>query len=227
MVYNYMLVMTNTGMRTIEAYHLRWRDIDHRTDRQGRAFVCLNVRGKKKYRELIAPNSVAEYFDRIRAISKATKPDDFVFTSYDGTANASYYKTPIKDLLEGSGLLVGAAGTERSAYCFRHSYATFRLMEGVDVYFLAKQMGTSVKMIEDHYGHITPSTSTDQILQGMPGWLPVSNGGAAQPTEPPVAPSEARQSTKAPRSRRTRRPKRPTGSAPSGSEDPPSPPDAE
>ena len=23
----------------------------------------------------------------------------------------------------------------------------------VDVYFLAKQMGTSVKMIEDHYGH--------------------------------------------------------------------------
>ena len=48
-------------------------------------------------------------------------------------------------------------------------------MEGVDVYFLAKQMETSVKMIEDYYGRVTPSTSTDQILQGMPGWEPVAS----------------------------------------------------
>ena len=45
-------------------------------------------------------------------------------------------------------------------------------MEGVDVYFLAKQMGTSVRMIEDHYGHITPSKNADLILQGIPGWEP-------------------------------------------------------
>jgi hypothetical protein len=52
-------------------------------------------------------------------------------------------------------------------------------MEGVDVYFLAKQMGTSVRMIEDHYGHITPSKSADLILQGIPGWEPVKQGSAA------------------------------------------------
>jgi integrase len=142
--------------------------------------VCLNVRGKSKFRELIAPPSVAEYLDRIRAISKATGPDDFVFTSYDGTSNASYYKEPIRSLLKEAELLTGATGTVRSAYCFRHTYATFRLMEGVDVYFLAKQMGTSVKMIEDYYGHITPSTSTDQILQGMPGWEPVTASASAR-----------------------------------------------
>jgi hypothetical protein len=51
-------------------------------------------------------------------------------------------------------------------------YATFRLTEGVDVYFLAKQMGTSVKMIEDHYGHITPAKNAERILQGIPGWEP-------------------------------------------------------
>ena len=48
--------------------------------------------------------------------------------------------------------------------------ATFRLTEGVEVYFLAKQMGTSVKMIEDHYGHITPVKNAEQILKGLPGW---------------------------------------------------------
>jgi len=38
------------------------------------------------------------------------------------------------------------------------------------VYFLAKQMGTSVKMIEDHYGHVTPVKNADRILLGLPGW---------------------------------------------------------
>ncbi len=36
--------------------------------------------------------------------------------------------------------------------------------------FLAKQMGTSVKMIEDHYGHVNPVKNTERILQGLPGW---------------------------------------------------------
>ena len=40
----------------------------------------------------------------------------------------------------------------------------------MDVIFLAKQMGTSVKMIEDHYAHITPSKNAERILQGVPGW---------------------------------------------------------
>ena len=71
-----------------------------------------------------------------------------------------------------SKLLVSSSGKRRSTYCFRHTYATFRLTEGVDVYFLAKQMGTSVKMIEDHYGHITPVKNAERILQGMPGWEP-------------------------------------------------------
>ncbi len=56
----------------------------------------------------------------------------------------------IEDLLIKAKLREGASGVPRSTYCFRHTYATFRLAEGVDMYFLAKQMGTSVKMIEEH-----------------------------------------------------------------------------
>jgi hypothetical protein len=73
-------------------------------------------------------------------------------------------------------MLYGSSKIPRSSYCLRHTYATFRLMEGVDVYFLAKKMGTSVRMIEDHYGHITPSKNADLILQGIPGWEPVNPG---------------------------------------------------
>jgi hypothetical protein len=49
-------------------------------------------------------------------------------------------------------------------------------MEGIDVYFLAKQMGTSVKMIEDYYGHIAPAKNAERILAGIPGWKPLAEG---------------------------------------------------
>ncbi len=172
--YNFMLVMCNTGMRPPEAKNLRWRDVAVRTDQHGRKFVVLHVRGKKKYRNLVAAGNVAEYLERIRAISKATKDEDFVFTNSNGKRAAGLYRSLIEMLLKGSGLLFSSSGSRRSTYCFRHTYATFRSSEGVDVYFLATQMGTSVQIIEDHYGHITPIKNAERILQGLPGWEPIT-----------------------------------------------------
>lgn len=172
--YNFVLIMTNTGMRPSEARNLQWRDVSVKTDKKDRKFVILSVRGKGKFRQLVAANHVAEYLERIRAISKATKDTDFVFTTAEGKRAATMYHGIIETLLIDSGLLLSSSGSRRSTYCFRHTYATFRLTEGVDVYFLAKQMGTSVKMIEDHYGHITPVKNAERILQGLPGWEPIS-----------------------------------------------------
>ena len=171
--YNFILIMTNTGMRTSEAKNLRWRDTATHTDKQGRSFVSLSVRGKAKYRNLVAASNVDTYLERIRALSHATEPDDFVFTTWEGQAARTLYHSLIQGLLTESGLLHSSSGSRRSTYCFRHTYATLRLTEGVDVYFLARQMGTSVKMIEDHYGHISPVKHAERILKGLPGWAPV------------------------------------------------------
>jgi len=35
-------------------------------------------------------------------------------------------------------------------------------------------MGTSVQMIEAHYGHINPVKNAERILQGLPGWQSVA-----------------------------------------------------
>lgn len=137
--------MCNTGMRPSEAKNLRWRDVSAQSDKQDRKFVRLSVRGKGKSRQLVAADSVALYFERIRAISKATGDDDFVFTTITGTAAKTlYYSLVLEDLLIKSGLQMSSSGSRRSTYRFRHTYATYRLTEGVDVDFLAKQMGTSV-----------------------------------------------------------------------------------
>ena len=67
-----------------------------------------------------------------------------------------------------------STGSRRSTYCSRHTHATSRLSVGFDVYFLAKQMGTSVKIIEDHCGHVTAVKNADCILQDLPGWEPAT-----------------------------------------------------
>src|SRR5215831_19820603 len=78
---NFVLIMCNTGMRPTEAKNLRWRDVANRADAQGRKFVVLNVPGKDKFRQLVAASNVADYLECVRALSKATAPDDFVFTT--------------------------------------------------------------------------------------------------------------------------------------------------
>ena len=180
MAYNFMLIMTNTGMRPSEARNLRWRDVGTQNDKQGRQFVRLNVRGKGKYRTLVAaeqrrdlPRSHPSNQQTHRTLTiSCSRPTRGRWRGRSTTPSSS-------DLLIKSELQKSSSGSRRSTYCFRHTYATFRLTEGVDVYFLAKQMGTSVKMIEDHYGHITPVKNADRILQGLPGWEPI----AAAPQE--------------------------------------------
>jgi integrase len=190
--YNFILIMCNTGMRPTEAKNLRWRDAAIRTDKHGRKFVVLSVRGKKKYRDLVAASNVADYLERVRELAKATKPDDYAFTTFEGKRAGTLYRVPIETLLTESELRVSSSGSRRSTYCFRHTYAYFRLTEGVDVYFLAKQMGTSVKMIEEHYGHINPVKNADLILQGLPGWEPMAALPQAETARVNAEPPEAK-----------------------------------
>ncbi len=122
--------MCNTGMRPSEAKNLRWRDVSIRKDREGRDVAVLSVTGKGKARGLVAPASVAEYLDRIRAIAKAKEPDDRVFTIHTGEPAKTLYKNMIEDLLIEAELRQGPSGIPRSTYSFRHTYATFPLERG-------------------------------------------------------------------------------------------------
>jgi integrase len=179
--YNMILIACNTGMRPAEMKNLRWRDIMPAKDREGREIVVLFVQGKGKSRKLVAPKSVGDYLERIRSISKATELEDRVFTTVNGKPAQTLYVSLIADLLDKANLREGTQGVPRSTYCFRHTYATLRLQEGVDVYFLAEQMGTSVQMIEQHYGHVNTIKHADRVLQGMTGWeLPHSDDAQAK-----------------------------------------------
>jgi integrase len=65
--------------------------------------------------------------------------------------------------MESSNLLKNEAGETRTLYSLRHTYATFALSEGLDIHTLARQMGTSITMLEKHYSKITPMLSAEKL----------------------------------------------------------------
>jgi integrase len=207
MCYNFILIMCNTGMRPPEAKNLRWRDISTAKDKDGQEVLVIYVRGKGKERNLIAPTSVGEYLARVRELSKAAKPDDPVFTIINGKPAKWLYRDTVEELLKYTELRDGPSGIPRTTYCFRHTYATFRLSAGVDVYILAQQMGTSVKMIEQHYGHVNTIKHADRVLTGIGGWDAMhvemnAEIDASEAKAKAVQSVKAKQPVKPPRSKR-------------------------
>ncbi len=168
--YNMILIACNTGMRPAEMKNLRWRDIMPAKDREGREIVVLFVQGKGKSRKLVAPKSVGDYLERIRAISKATQPEDRVFTNITGKPAKTLYNSLIADLLNEANLREGTQGVPRSTYCFRHTYATLRFSGGRGRVFPCRADGNFRPHDEEHYGHVNTIKHADRVLQGMAGW---------------------------------------------------------
>jgi integrase len=76
----------------------------------------------------------------------------------------SFPKLFEKYLLEHNLLVDPTTGKDRVLYSLRHTYATIALeRDKVPVHTLAKQMGTSVKMIELHYSHLDAVKAIDQL----------------------------------------------------------------
>jgi len=61
------------------------------------------------------------------------------------------HKRQFNRILDAEELKFDRDGNRRTAYSLRHTYICFRLMEGADIYQIAKNCRTSVEMIEKYY----------------------------------------------------------------------------
>jgi len=172
---DYVLILANTGIRHgTEALGLCWRDIAWIT-KNGERYLQLTVSGKTGKRTSIANHNTQDYLHRIQERRSniahlsfdnllKKKLNEPVFLLEDGTATKSLAGT-FRNLMRDSGLDKDRVVKEkRTLYSLRHTYAHFALLtDKMDVYTLARQMGTSVKMIEQHYGHLNPAMKADVI----------------------------------------------------------------
>ena len=104
-----------------------------------------------------------------------------LFSLQDGS-QPDNFNHPFSNLLEFAELLkCPITGKERSLYSLRHYYATQKLLQGVAIHDLARQMGTSAIMIEKHYSHLRPRQRAETLAGGPGARAGVGQGALVGP----------------------------------------------
>lgn len=158
----YVIFLLGTGLRPgIEPLTLRWKNID--TNHNGRHVAIYVQDGKTKKRTCIARPIVKAALRRLAELTNHTQPDDFVFCMPDGSALKDM-SSMVNRMLSDAGLRYDQEGRKRSAYSFRHTYATF-LIEYKRGRFevMEKSMGNSVAMLSKFYSDTDPLIMADEL----------------------------------------------------------------
>ena len=167
-------ILLGTGMRCgTESMGMLWQHVQWHTDSSGQRYLRLWVTGKTGARWLIAKHDTAQAFERLaqRQRHVARSLDEAiaaqlpvpVFALDDGTQPYGLAGTFAR-LLQAAGLSRDPqTGQPRTLYSLRHTYATAELLSGTDIHTLARQMGTSVHMLERHYSKLTATMAAGQL----------------------------------------------------------------
>lgn len=157
---DYILLLSNTGLRVDEAGTLIWRNVDWDNET-----LLLEYAGKtKSTRRVLMRKGAVIALRRIEARRRAFLEEQGLQWNTNGhivaLANGRRVhslKKGFNELLEACGFVYEKIEDKHALTSLRHTYATFRLTtktgKRASVRALAKQMGTSELMIERHYGH--------------------------------------------------------------------------
>jgi integrase len=142
-LHDYVLFMANTGLRPDEANHLEYRDVKIVDDQGSNETILeIEVRGKRGVGYCKSTSGAVRPFQRLVERNKP-QPTDPVFPKT--------HRQLFNTILDEEGLKKDREGQPRTAYSLRHTYICLRLMEGADIYQIAKNCRTSVEMIEKYY----------------------------------------------------------------------------
>lgn len=168
----FISIAVDTGMRPTELYNLNWAHIvgfqQERNKPIAERRIRIDAYGKGKRPQRLVPNvGVFGAFDNLwdayaKLHEREPQPDDPVFANVDGGRIGSI-KNSLNQLLIAAKLKADAFGRERTAYSFRHTYASNQIRKGTDVYKLAINMRTSVRMIEMYYSDVVPDDVAAQL----------------------------------------------------------------
>jgi integrase len=182
-LHDYVLFMANTGLRPDEAARLEFRDVtivdDESTDE---TILEIEVRGKRGVGYCKSMTGAVLPFQRLQqrlrpAVIEATdenlrnmKPSEQWRKPGPTDRLFPYsHRELFNRILDEEGLKFDREGQRRTAYSLRHTYICLRLMEGADIYQIAKNCRTSVEMIENFYAsHIKTSLDASAINRMRP-----------------------------------------------------------
>lgn len=174
-LHDYVLLLANTGLRPDEAKNLQFRDVEVvEDDWSGDTILEIEVRGKRGVGYCKSMTGAVIPFQRLRdrkrrneapLLKDASDPEaEWVLPKPTDLVFPGNHVKMFNNVLAEEGLKFDRDGQRRTAYSLRHTYICLRLMEGADIYQIAKNCRTSVEMIEKYYAsHIKTSLDTSAI----------------------------------------------------------------
>jgi integrase len=179
---DYVLILANSGMRVGEANNLKDADVVEFKDELGRRNYMFSVRGKTGKRIVIPRTSVVRYVERVRARNavrlgeekirdvrspkrKIVDTEGWFFCMYDGNKLITLIDQ-FNALLSAIKLSENRDKEKYTLYSLRHFYAVMMLRRGIPVFDIARNMGTSVQIIEKYYGKQATSLALATKLGG-------------------------------------------------------------
>lgn len=185
-LHDYVLFMANTGLRPDEAAHLEFRDVsvvkDHST---GERILEIEVRGKRGVGYCKSTTGAVTPFFRLKS---RKRPESGAKPGREDRVFPKHHRDLLNTVLDELNLKEDRDGNARTAYSLRHTYICLRLMEGADIYQIAKNCRTSVEMIEKFYArHIKNSLDAAAINVRRP--RPTRKQAEQMP--PPPAPNKS------------------------------------
>jgi len=148
--YRMAAISLYTGMRRGEIFNLEWRDVD--TDK---GFVRI-MDPKAKRTQYVYMNDTAK---AIFTDMTAGKPEDLLFSTVTGvmrTETPETFNDVVKELEFNKGIT-----DERHKVFFhtlRHTFASWLVLEGVDLYRVQKLMRHLTSAMTQRYAHLAPDT---------------------------------------------------------------------
>ncbi|EKT4088825.1 integrase family protein [Stenotrophomonas maltophilia] len=128
-----------------------------RSDYDGRT-ASVRFRSKEHDRKIPLSPAATALFDRL---AKGKLPKANLFTQ-DGkkTWTPTDWSELVRDAAARAGLPAGV-----TLYTLRHCWITDAIVGGMDLLTVAKLAGTSLAMIEKHYGHLVQGAARDKLAQ--------------------------------------------------------------
>lgn len=150
-----VLFIQHTGIRPGTEMRFKWSDIEYVGEN---SFVT--VVGKTGRRTIVANANATKALKQLYKISKHTDKHCYVFSNHQGKCKPVLWSITFKNILEQLDY------TENTTfYSLRHSYITTKLEEGVSIFVIATQCGTSIEQIQNHYSHVDIRNLESQLLR--------------------------------------------------------------
>jgi len=182
-LHDYVLFSANTGLRPDEARRLQFRDVTIVVDEgSGQKILEIEVRGKRGVGYCKSMPGAVLPFQRLKARLRPAGGPGRKGSRVETMANGEWHKPEPTDLLfpkwqremfnailNQENLRFDRDGRPRTAYSLRHTYICLRLLEGADIYQIAKNCRTSVEMIEKYYAaHLKTQLDASAINKMRP-----------------------------------------------------------